>query len=107
MKCLMCGKEFKAGMDMWVCPECDKSVITLQPVRECENINAPVNEWVRIDTLPETIPDNCFFITLSGDEPAIAIFRDGKFYFKDIDNCKYPIQNVSHWMMVKLPDNKS
>ena len=88
MKCLICGKEFNAGIDEWVCSKCE--II--------------YNKWVSIDTLPETIPDNIFFITLSGDEPAIAFFRVGIFYFSVIDNCKYPIQNVTHWMMVKLPD---
>ena len=90
MKCQICEKEFETGVDEWVCPEC-----------EAKN---KYNKWVSIDTLPETIPDNIFFITLSGDEPAIAIFRDGKFYFSVIDNCKYPIQNVTRWMIVQLPD---
>lgn len=63
------------------------------------------NKWINIDNVtefPEQI-DNTFLITLSGDEPNIAFYKHGKFYPNNISTCRYPIQNITHWMRVKLP----
>lgn len=61
------------------------------------------NGWISVkDRLPE---DRTLVIaTCGGDEYVISFYRDGDFYFNDVDlwNCK--AHNVTHWLIPEPPE---
>ena len=74
--------------------------------KECEDMEDLIRKWESSrwisvkDRLPE---ENQEVVSLSIDTPEIAIFRKGKFYFNDIDLCRYDVKNVTHWLV--LPES--